>query len=182
MTLQIIRAPGRLVANPTTSFLTTPFPYGGTYLGLVSGFSIIVLGEKFLVWSESYGTIGDVLQEDTRYEAMCLIRGWTDDAISELFAAAEQTTGSVSKHKVLSRPAVTPGTSVYGTAIKIVYVPDNPKDVPAVMMYAALPDLEENERITWARNEELGMPIKFMCLLDGSGRSLKIGPLVDLPL
>lgn len=182
MSLQIIRAPGRLVANPTTSLATTSFPYGGTYLGLTSGFSIVIVGQKFLVWSESYGAIGDVLQEDTQYEAMCLVRGWTDDAISELFASVEQSTGSISGHKVLSRPVVSPGVSVYGTAIKVLFVPDNPKDVPAVMLYAALPDLEENERITWSRSEELGMPIKFLCLLDGSGRAIKIGRLVDLPL
>lgn len=182
MSLQIIRAPGRVVANPTTSFLTTAFPYGGTSLGLVTGFSIIPRGQKFVVWSESYGAVGDILQEDTQYDAMCMVRGWTDDAISILFAASEITTGSVSGHKIISRPTVTPGTSVYGTAIKVVYVPDNPKDVPAVILYAALPDLEEGESITWARSSELGMPIRFVCLLDGTGRMLKIGRLVDLPL
>jgi len=181
-TSRIVRAPGRLVCDPTDAFLTGTFPYGGTVLGIVSQYALAPLGSNLTIWYEGNGGPGDILEPSEEFAATCFLRGWDDDALMKVLGSSAVAAGSVSGHNVFSAPGNTPGKSALGRAHKFVFVPDNPIHAPACILYAAVPEWDQGARLHFGRTEELGMPVVFQCVRDSSDRILKVGRLVDLAL
>lgn len=179
---RIIRAPGTLVANPTAAFSSGTPPYGGAVLGLVRAFVLLPLGRGYTVWYEGLGEPGDLLEASNEYVAACFLRGWDDDAVEQCFAGQYEE-GAETKHAVFYEPGTAvPGASTLARAIKVAYVPDNPEEVPGVLLYRAVPEFQEGAEVAFQREEELGLPVVFQCIRDGSGRILRAGRLADLSL
>jgi len=173
-----IRAPGRLVINPTD--LTDDFPYGGTEVGKVRGVVLMSLGQPFHVFSEGVGEITDVLEADNHYVFSCLVRGWDDDAI-RLFFSDNYVAGATSQHSVFVAPGSShAGASALNRSVMALYVPDDIIHVPSVIIYRGIPDWTEGSEMAFQRGEELALPVTLLCLRTSSNNILAIGRLADL--
>lgn len=177
--VRVIRAPGRLVVNPTD--LTTSYPYGGTEVGLTKTVAVKPLGDPYRVMSEGRGEITDYLEGDTRWVVGFYLRGFDDDALLLLhpdFAEVGEITGHTS-FRVPARGV--PGASALPRARKLLYVPDDPINVPAVAIFRGIPDFDNGAEISFQRKQEFGMAMAVECLRDSANRILEIGRLADMP-
>jgi len=179
-----IRASGRLVVSPTTAFATTAYPYGGTEIGRVNMVQLTPIGSAYRVESEGLGEVTDILEGPIRWVLTCFARGWDDDAVTK-FLARGAAAGSDTQHQVYSVPgSYAPGASMLTRGLKVVYVPDDTVNVPALIAYRAVPDWTDGAELAFRRGSELGMPLVFECVRDTAnpGRVLKVGRIEDLAL
>lgn len=177
---RIIRAPGRLVVAPTN--LSAAFPYGGKELGNTKLVVLSILGGSYKVNNEALGEITDVLDADKRFVFSCFIRGWDDDALQLLFAD-QYVVGSATGHAVYEEPGLSvPGSSAVDVARKLLFVPYDTVNVPALIMYRAVPDWGDNAQLVFNSSDDLGLAFAADLLRDASNRILKMGRLADLTL
>lgn len=177
---RVLRAPGRLVVDPTD--LGIAFPYGGTQVGLVRQVALQTLGANFRVESEMLGEATDVLESPNRYVMACLLRGWDDDAM-RLLVADNYDAGAVSGHAVITVPnRQRPGASGLARARTLLYAPDDPVNAPALLIYRGIPEWGGGSALSFSRSEELGMPLAVECLRSDTGKILQLGRLADLTL
>ncbi len=180
---RVLRAPGRLVVTPTTAFNSGTYPYGGTEIGIVKEVSLVMVGNPaYPVIYESLGEVGELLEPDNRWIFACFVRAWDADAV-EQFLSAGYSAGVYSQHGIMSIPGTrVPGAASIGTALKIAYIPDDETHVPGALIYQAIPMWSEDAELAFRRGDELGIPLTFTCLRDGSDRILKVGIMADLAL
>jgi hypothetical protein len=177
--MRTIRAPGRLIADPTD--LRVDYPYGGTELGLTRAVIVQPIGSPFRVESEALGEATDILEANNRWVVGFFLRGFDDDAISLLLSDFADV-GAVTGHTHIRVPnRARPGASGLRRARKMLYVPDDPVHVPAVLVFRGVPDFEDGAQLAFQRGEELGLPMAVECMRDDQGRILEIGRLADLP-
>lgn len=179
---RIIRAPGRIVIDPLDGFAGGSYPYGGSEIGRANLCVLQPLGEPLRVFAEGLGETNEILEPGSRWVWSCFLRGWNDKAV-ELLLPDGFAEGDVSQHAVFSAPGSQyAGRSALDRARKLLFVPDDPIHVPAVILYRAVPDWSEGAELQFRRGEELGLPLVFECLRDDEGRILQVGRIVDLKL
>lgn len=178
---RVLRAPGRLVVNPTD--LNVDFPHGGVEVGKTRLVVLTTFNTSVRIECEGLGNEpSDILERTSRYVFSCFIRAWDDDAI-ERFFSSNFVQGGVSGHSLLREPGTrVAGASALGRAVRLLYVPDDPISNPAVMIYRGVPDWSENAELAFQRQEELGLPITIECVRGGSGKILEVGRLADVSL
>ncbi len=184
-----IRAPGRLVVNPTEAFHGGTFPYGGTEVGRSNLCVVQPLGTMFRVEYESLGEAGDILEANNNYVFACFLRGWDDEAIELLFSGNYER-GTITQHAVLHEPgrsddlaSSVPGASTLPRAMVLAYVPDDIVHVPGVLIYRGIPGWTEGAELVFQRGSELGLPLTVECLrTDIDNNILRIGRMADLML
>lgn len=177
--MKVIRAPGRLVVNPTD--LGVAYPFGGIEIGLTKSVVVQSLGSLFRVQNEGLGEATDVVEANNRWVVGLFVRGFDDDALTHLLADHADV-GAVSGHTHLIVPnRAQPGTSALPRAKKFLYYPEDPINVPSLLVYRGIPDLADNAEIAFQRGQEFGFPMAIECLRGDSGRILEIGRLADLP-
>jgi hypothetical protein len=176
-----LRSPGRLVAGPTN--LSLSYPYGGTEVGRAKLVVLTSLGQSFRVNCEGLGgEPSDILGSPSYYVFSCFLRGWDDDAV-ELFFQNNYVQGAVSGHSMIREPSNrVGGSSEYSRATSLLYVPDDPINSPAVMIYAGIPDFSDGAEVVFQRGEELGIALAVECVRGPTGKILEVGRLVDLSL
>lgn len=194
---RIIRGSGRIVINPTTSFATTAYPYGGTEIGKTNVCVVQPQGSVYRVEYESLGEVGDILEANIRYVFACFLRGWDDDGV-QLLMAGRYAAGATTQHAVFQEPGPTgfaydadntvwtgtrvPGSSALSRAVVLAYVPDDTIHVPGVLVYRGVPEWSDGARVAFQRREELGIPLTIDCVRDSNDNIVKIGRLADLSL
>lgn len=177
---KVIRAPGRLVVNPTTNLASGSFPYGGTAIGHASRITLLPQGKAFPVWYEMLGEIGDILEADHRWTFACFLRGWDDDALEHLFGS-NYNRGAATQRAVFTVPARhTVGASALERGVRLAFVPDDAENVPALIIYRAVATFSDVAELLLQRNAELGLPLTFHCIRDDEGRILEMGRVHDL--
>lgn len=180
--VKAIRAPGRLVVNPTQAFDGGTYPYGGTEVGRTNACIVQPLGVSFRIVAEGLGEATDILEANNQIVFTCFLRGWDDDAV-RLFLAGGYTAGTVTQHAVWDMPgARTPGQSTLSRAVILAFIPDDPIHTPGILIYNGIADWDENAEVAFQRGEELGIPLRVDCLRDGNSNIIKIGRLPDLSL
>jgi len=175
----VIRATGRIVLDPTN--LSAAYPHGGVEIGLVRLCVLQPVVARFRVISEGLGEATDIVAS-REYVFACVLRGWDDDAIRMLMPGG-YAAGSSSQHAVFRRPGTTvPGASALSRAMILLFVPDDPIHVPALLIYRAVPDWQQGASINLQRGEEFSLPLRFHCARDSGGKILQLGMLADLSL
>lgn len=179
---RIMRAAGRIIANPTASFATGTFPYGGTELGKVNQVTLTPVGEPpFEVLSEGLGEPTDELAADNRWLAAFFLRGWDDDGV-ELLRPGEYRAGSVTSHAMFDATKALPGRSMVASAVILALVPDDTTHANGFLIYRGIPRWTEATEMAFQRKTELGLPITVTCLRDDNDNMLRVGRLPDLEL
>lgn len=183
-----LRAPGRIILNPTQDLHGGTFPYGGTEIGRASVCRLTPAGKPFAVNCEATGAPSHMLESDTRYVFACFLHGFDPDVV-RLLVHGSQTEGANTRHPLLTIPGTrTPGQTLMDRAATLLYVPDDAVDNPAVarnpalILYRAVPRWDEGAEVALQRSEELGMPIAFDCLRSDNGVTARMGKLPDLTL
>lgn len=175
-----IRAPGRLIANPTD--LSDSPTYGGTELGKTRAVALLPLGSSYRVECEGLGEASDILEGDNNYVFSCFLRGWDRDAIEVLFAGG-YAEGGTTKHAVWSEPGTrTAGQSALGRAAIFLFVPDDTIHVPAALIYSGVSDFADGAELAFQRDEELGLEVGIVCMRSAAGKILSVGRIADLSL
>lgn len=179
--IDAIRAPGRLVLNPTGPFLDGTYPYGGTEIGQINACAFITAGGGPRIECEGLGEASDVLEGANRTLVTFELRGWDDDAVENLFSGG-YTAGASTKRARWGMPGSRlPGQSAVGRAVALLFVPDNPTVAPGWIAYSGIPTFQTAGEIMFMRSQPLQLPVALECLRDSSGRTIEIGPLEDLP-
>lgn len=177
-TARIIRGPGTLLINPTSLDPEAP---GGTILGSTRNVYLMPFHDGFTQWAEEWGEPRDVLEPHTDWAAGAFLRGWDDDAVGHVFGDTEA--GAVSQHAVHNLPGDRlPGQRISTRAATLLFLPDNPRDVPGAIFYTALPVVEASARLAFQYGEDVGFPAIWRFVRDSRGLIGKVGRLWDLSL
>lgn len=176
-----LRAPGRLVVNPTD--LTLSYPYGGTEIGKTRLVVLRNVGSMLRVACEGLGgEPSDILEGPAHYVFACFLRGWDDDAV-RFFFADNYVQGSATGHAVLREPGLRKsGSSALGRALRLLYVPDDDVGAPGLIAYRAVPDWSDGAELAFQRRDELGIPIVAELVRGTTGKILEVGRIADLSL
>lgn len=176
----IVRAPGRIVVNPTD--LSQPYPFGGVEVGLTMGVRLQPLGSSFRVLSEGLGEATDQLEGNIRWVFAFVVRNWDDDAV-RLFYSGGYSEGPVTRHALLSEPGfTTPGASALPRALTVLYVPDDRVNVNAALIYRGVPEWPEGADIAFERGVDQMLPVALECFRDSNNRIHRVGRLADFSL
>lgn len=177
---RVVRAPGRLVANPTN--LAAAFPYGGTELGSTKGLTVRPFAGVFpLTAWELGGAPIEYLHRGAAWGCSGFLRGADDDAIAAIFP--NHAAGAVTQHQVVSEPgSVAAGHRLSNVSLKLLFVPRDSTRAPAWILYRAIPMLEEQAELEYAVEDEFGIPAVFMGIPDTTGRTFVHGRIEDLSL
>lgn len=179
----VLRITGSLVANPTN--LTTPPAFGGQVLGLTTDVVFKPGLRAQELRAEEYGGEPVELLVGSETAVLgALLRGADGDAWSTVFENSTVSTPSGSPRTDY------PGTTRAGTygstrAIKLLYAPKNTEGHPALLIYKAIPLVEETAELAFSINREFGIPALFWSIRDTDGtnnRVYQLGRLEDLTL
>ncbi len=179
----IVRGPGRIVINPSTAFATTAYPHGGTEIGLAKDVTMTPLGNSKGIWNEAFGEFTDILQATNHWEFECLLRGWDDDALTQLFPG-NRAAGAVTQHGVFTFPGTrSPGeSSVDGTDVFLAFVPDNLIHSDGLVLYRGIPQWTPDTELAFQRGRDFEIPLTVIGLRNTSGNIGRIGRMPDLGL
>ena len=179
---RLIRAPGKIIAAPTSLTAGATGEYGGSIIGTTRAVALVPLGTPFQVECEGLGEFSDVLEGNNRYIANFFLRGWDQMAVAKLLAGG-YSAGSVTKNAVWKEPGTkTPGQSAIGRALVWLFVPDDVDNHPALIIRSGIPDFADGAEMAFQRGEEFGLNMTIECIRDGSGNILDLGILADLSL
>ena len=179
---RVIRAPGTVIAAPTSLTAGATGEYGGKIIGTTRAVALAPLGTPYRIECEGLGEYSDVLEGDNRYVISFFLRGWDKSAVSSLLAAG-YAEGGTTKNAVWTEPGTkTAGMSAYVRALVWLFVPDDTNNHPALIIRAGIPDFAEGAEIALQRTEEFGINIAIECLRDSNDKILDLGHLADLSL
>jgi hypothetical protein len=175
---KVIRLGGRLCSGPTD--LSLAFPHGGTALGMISEAIFQPNLQRAQITAEEFGgeTVDVVVMAETVILG-CLLRGVDSDAWTTVWE--DTTAGSSSGEPVVDYPGSTrAGTLGSARAVKILYSPDDLQNDPAILLYSAIPILDETAELALSISQEMVVRVVFQGIRDGSGNVYQIGRLEDL--
>ena len=159
----VLRVPGRLVINPTD--LTGTLPYGGTELGVVGETSLLPAQQAYLIRAEEYG--GVPVEAIQAGEAWAL-RSFDADALARVFSSAGSD--AVAQQPYVASPGTAVGTKVSARAVKLAFCPEDYDRHPFLILYSALPLVEETARLRLSGAAGLEIPVVFHATYDASSR------------
>lgn len=176
----ILRIPGRLVADPTD--LTIAFPFGGTALGMASDIIFRPNAQRAEIRAEEQGgAIVDHVKNGESPQLGMFIRGFDPDMIPKVFEGS--TVSTKTKEAKIAYPAdAAPGTLASATGIKLLYAADNFEDHLSLLLYNAYALLEEVSEIRFSRKTEFGVPVLFHGIRDATNRVYQLRLMEDLVL
>lgn len=183
VTRKVLRIPGRLCADP--SDLTAAFPHGGTALGITRDAEFRFGASKHVITAEEWGNIPcEVIVGGETAVMGCVLREFDNDMVKKVFL--NPATGSSSGDQVINSkaPAATlkPGYRLSLKGFKLLFSPKSVDTHPHILMYNALPILDEAALVQASLAEELGIAVAFHAVPDSSGRVYAIGKREDLTL
>ena len=155
--------PGDLVINPTD--LTVPSPYGGTKLGEVRA-KIFRFGIKTTMsTAEELGNItveGRYVGEAAIFAA--ILREFDADAIETIFP--NTPVGQAGRDPVIefdpTEVGLEPGLKLSTSAVKLLFVPRAIEEHEHVLLYLAMPAIEETAELRCAFQQEIGIAVFFV--------------------
>ncbi len=176
----ILRVPGRFVADPTDLSIDSPF--GGTARGMAS--DVIFrpnLRRKEIRAEEHGGEIVDFVKTGQSPQIAAFVRGFDPDMTLKIFEGSSVGT-KTGKSKVDYPTDAAPGTLGSSTGFVLLYAPDNIEEHPAILLYNAIPLLEEVSELRFALKTELGIPVLFYGIRDATNRVYQMALMEELAL
>lgn len=179
----IIRVPGRLIANPTD--LGTAEPYGGTYLGTCRDQELVPDPILRPIWNQVWGSYSDVIYGGERVLFKAVVRYMDADMILTTMFSAFSPGSSGSGFRF--RPGGTTGntragTALSGSSLKLMFAARAATAHPSVILYNAVPAMDEAARLQFSLGEEFGIAVAFWGTPDSSGRVYAVATRNNLTL
>lgn len=180
----IQRVSGDLVWNPTDLGGTAP-AYGGTILGMCRDKEFAPQPITRPIWNQVWGAYSDVIYGGEKVVFKAVLRYPDADAITTI-AAKAISPGSSGVHW-LFRPGGTTGNTRAGTALstksgKLMFVARAPNSHDSLILYNAVPAIDEAARLQYSLGEEYGLAVVFYGTPDSSGRVYDTGRVNNLVL
>lgn len=164
----ILRVPGRLIKNPTN--LSTTSPYGGTELGVVRNvvFTPGIRTEKLI--AEEWGTpIGAIVASETPVLA-CALRSWDNDLIASIFPNVRTaSSGEVGVQGTVAAGVNRTGYDMEAKAFKLLFAPLAPQQHRAILIYNAIPLVDEQAQLDLSLGREFGIGLMFLATPNPNG-------------
>jgi hypothetical protein len=182
-TRKVLRLPGRLCAGPTD--LTTAFPHGGVALGITRDAEFRFNIDKHIITAEEWGNIPcEIIMGGESAVMGCVLREFDNDMIGKVFLNPSAGTSSGDQVIYSKTPAATnkPGYRLSVKGFKLLFSPKAVDTHPHILMYNALPIVEESALVQASLAEELGIAVAFHAVPDSTGRVYAIGKREDLAL
>lgn len=180
----ILRVPSRLCFSPAN--LSNDYPHGGTAMGVVARMAFKPGITTSEIIAEEFGnTSVEAVYCGENAVFACYLRGWDNDALQKMFP--NTTLGASSGNRYARyEPGVSgqnrPGMTLSDLAVSLFVSPDSPDHHPGLLIYRAVPMLEETAELAFRSPAELGFPAVFRCCPDTSGRVYNMGWRKDLTL
>lgn len=181
----IKRVAGVLVANPTD--LSIAPPHGGVELGLTRSLIFRTGIKSTQVTAEELGgTSVESYYVGENVVFSAILREFDPDAIVDIFPTA--SVGASGDPMIQYQPDGShqsrPGMRLSSKSIKLLFVPKADDNHPYVLVYKALPAVEETSEIKLSFADEVGIPVMFVGIPDdASGRKVyQIGRKEDISL
>lgn len=175
----IYRAPGRLVANPTN--LLAAYPHGGTELGIARDvvFKPHISVRELI--AEEFRHPVEVLTTGIRPIIAGVMRTWDDDMMAKLFYGTQTDSfGRVGlAPNVISNRA---GYRLTNKAMVLLFSPTSVNVNKHILIYNAIPVVEEAFEMKLSLAHELGIPFFFLGLPDAYGRTYVIDQRTNIHL
>lgn len=170
--LRIVRQSGALYAGPTS--LSSASGYG-TCLGYVKDLVFRFAKRNQAITAEEWGgkTV-DVIDLGTEAIIAGILRGTDPDALGKVFP--NTATGATSAGRVVKLSAAgadRAGASLYGSAFKLLFVPDDTDRGEFIVVYKAIPLVDEAAAMNLRLDEELGIAVAFWGVPDTDTGSTK---------
>lgn len=171
-TSSIIRCPGSLIWGPTD--LGAAAPFGGTYIGQVRGIRFTAHPKFREIWDEATASIIDAIYAG---EGPCELRAiarYPDDDFITTVAPKSISSGSAGIAFTF-RPGGTTGNTRAGTAWstragKLLFAPKAVNAHPMILLYNAMPFLDEDMELRMSLKEEWGLGVRFVGTPDTNGK------------
>lgn len=174
------RIKGFLCADPTD--LSTPFPHGGTALGMVADILFQTRVLHAPVTAEEFG--GEPVEWIGGGEVAvlgCIARGMDNDMLQKIFL--NTTVGSSSGSRVVSNPGTKRAGSLRSSdSFVLLFSPKDTTRHRGILVYNAVPMLDESAELQLSINEEIGIACLFQGIRDSSDRIYSMARLEDLTL
>lgn len=175
----VIRAPGKLVKNPTN--LNTAYPHGGTELGEVRQmvFRFGMESEK-LVAEEWRRPVSVIITDEIAIMAG-ILRSYDNDLLATLFP--NTSTGTSSGAVVVNSFANAGNRAGYDMAaqsVKLLFSPQAVDHHPMILVYNAVPLPDNSANLRLAVGEEYGLAFMFLVTPDSRGWDYRLGNRDDL--
>jgi hypothetical protein len=181
----ILRVAGVLVANPTNLALDPP--HGGVELGITRGLIFRTGIKSTQVTAEELGgTTVESYYTGENVVFSAILREFDPDAIVDIFPNA--SVGSSGDPTIRYQPdgvhQSRPGMRLSGKALKLLFVPKADESHPYVLIYKALPAVEETAEIKLSFADEIGIPVMFIGIPDdaASRKVYEVGRKEDISL
>ena len=159
--LRIVQQSGALYADPTS--LASVAGYG-TCLGYVKDLEFQFRKRNQPITAEEWG--GKIVDQiDLGSEAVIagVLRGTDPDALGKVFP--NTATGSTSYGRLVKLSAAgddRAGRSLFGSAFKLLFVPDDTDRGEFIVIYKAIPLVEEQASMAIRLGTEMGIAVAFM--------------------
>lgn len=164
----IYRSPGRLVANPTS--LQSAYPHGGTELGIARDMMFRPNIKTRKLIAEEYKAVVEVVVTGVEAVMAGVLRTWDPDLIKTLFLGSQGSVGGI-QHNVRTHRA---GYALSNKGITLFFSPMAVDLHECILIYNAVPIVDEAFEMRLSLDEELGVPFFFQALPDSQGRDFAI--------
>ncbi len=175
----IYRSPGRLVANPTN--LSAAYPHGGTELGIARDVRFEPhIGVRELM-AEEFRHPVEVITTGIRPILAGVMRTWDDAMMSTLFYGTQTDSGGRVglKYNVVTNRA---GYRLSQKAVVLLFSPTAVNMHKHVLIYNAVPVVDEAYAMKLSLKDELGIPFFFLGIPDSQGRTHAVDLRANLTL
>lgn len=179
----ILRVPGRLCYNPTS--LTTAYPHGGTGLGVVKTVRVKPYKVYHKITAEEFGSEAiDYVDGGESWILGAILRSFDKDALKLIFPSA--VTGTITQEAVVAHPAadtaIRAGLLMSAKAVKLLFSPDDPARNPFLILYNAIPLIDESAEINLELDSDFTIGMLFAGIRSSAGKVMAMGLKEDLAL
>lgn len=171
---------GSLCVNPTD--LTAAFPHGGTAIGNTRdedfrpGLRTRINRSEFMgVAVEEYHAGWDPI-------FLCVFRDWDADALPLVWPDVDTSGTNPMIRGRVSTNAARPGKAMSDLAVKLCFSPRALDSDRFIVLYKAMPIIQEDGQIVVNLGAELGVGMMWRGIPDATGRLFDVGTRTDITL
>lgn len=178
----ILRLRGRLCADPTD--LNQAFPHGGKALGLTRAAVFRYGIRTAAVEAEEFGMVAtEVVLSGFSAVLAAILRDFDDEFLSRVFP--QTVVGGTSGRRLLQGDlagSTPPGSLLSSKSFKLLFSPLDQERSPFVLLYNALPLVEETAELQLSAAQEGELAAMFLAAANTNKRVYQVGRRADLDL